>query len=373
MSGPLAEVVLETERLVLRPYTAGDAADARLACNDPVTRRWIPLPDPYDEAVAHAWVTDLSHRPRLAGTGAMFAVVERDSGRLVAGFGMHAVDERDKCGEIGYWVAPWARGRGYAPEATRRMARYGFEELRLGRVELLIDPANGASHRVAAKAGFTAEGVRVGAGRHGDSRIDLAAWRLLPDDPYPAPRPLPDAAECSDGVVTIRPARPSDADGVYAERTDPEYARWSTPGGPSQPPRSVEQARRRLEEAEWQWLSGQAARFAVLDAASGDYAGSIGVHPYLPEWGVAVVSYAMHPGFRGRGLLRRAVPMVARWAFDEAGLARLEAGVAIGNPASMRVAEAIGFRREGVLRSLQPLAGGRTDQALYSLLPGDLP
>lgn len=373
MSEPLPEVVLKTERLMLRPYSGADAADVRLACNDPITRRWIPLPDPYDDEVARSWVTDRSHQARQAGNGAMFAVVARDSGRLVGGFGLRNVYERDKCGEIGYWVAPWARGRGYAPEATRRIARYGFDDLGLGRVELLIDPANRASHRVAAKSGFSAEGVRVAAGQHRDHRIDLAAWRLLPDDPYPAARLLPDTAECSDGVVTIRPARPEDADGVYAERTDPEYARWSTPGGPSQPPRSVEEVRRRLEEAVWQWLSGQAARFAVIDTASGEYAGSVGVHPYLPEWGVAVVSYAMHPAFRGRGLLRRAVPMVARWAFDEAGLARLEAGVAIGNPASMRVAEAIGFRREGVVRSLQPLAGGRTDQVLYGLLPGDLP
>jgi RimJ/RimL family protein N-acetyltransferase len=370
VTGPLPEAVLETERLILRPYVAGDAPDVKLACTDPVTRRWIPLPDPYDDEVARSWVTDLSHRARRAGTGAMFAVVARSTRRLVAGFGLHGVSERDSLGEIGYWVAPWARGNGYATEAARRLARYGFDELGLGRVEILVEPANAASHRVAVRAGCTYEGLRVSAGRHGDRRVDLAAWRLLPDDPYPAARLLPAAGERSDGVVTVRPARPEDAEGAFAERSDPVYARWLPTN--LLPTRSVEQVGRHLEEAEWRWLSGQAAAFAVIDMATGEYAGNVTIRPTLPAWGVAAVSYAAHPAFRGRGLLRRALPMVSRWAFVEAGLARLEAGVATGNLASTRVAEAAGFRREGVRRSLQPLPGERTDQIMFSLLPGDL-
>ncbi|PZS36972.1 MAG: GNAT family N-acetyltransferase [Pseudonocardiales bacterium] len=377
MTEPLPEIVLETERLILRPYTTADAPDVELACNDPATRRWIPLPDPYDDAVARSWVTDLSHRTRLSGIGTTFAVVARDGGRLVASFGLHELSRRNKSAEMGYWVAPWARGHGYGVEAARRIAAYAFDGpgrgLGLGRLEVLVDPANAASHRLAVRAGYSYEGLRLAAGVHGDHRVDLSVWRLLPGDPYPAPRLFPDAAECSDGVVTVRPTGPRDTEGVYAERTDPEYARWATPWGPGGPPRSVEEVRRRLEEVEWRWLSGQMTRFAVIDTASGKYAGSVSVHPKDLVWQVAVVGYAMHPAFRGRGYLRRAVPMVARWAFDDAGLARLEAGIATGNHASVRVAEAIGFRREGVMRRLQPLAGGRIDQVFYGLLPGDLP
>ncbi len=372
MSEPLPEAVLRSERLVLRPYLPQDADDVQRACNDPLIRRWIPLPDPYDSAAARAWVTDLSHRPRRSGTGSMFAVAARDDGRLVAAFGLHGIG-RDRLAEIGYWVAPWARGNGYAAEAARRLARHAFDDLGVGRVEILVEPANAASHRVAVRAGCSHEGLRASAGAHGERRVDLVAWRLLPDDSYPAPRLLPDPAECSDGVVTARAARPADAGDAFVERSDPEYARWATPGGPAAPPQSVEEELQRLLELDWRWLAGQAARFAVVDTATGSYAGGIGVYPSSPVWQAAIIGYSMHPAFRGRGMLRRALPMVCRWAFAEAGFARLEASVAVGNVASLRVAEAAGFRREGILRQVQPLADGRTDHVLYSLLPGDLP
>ena len=370
MTTPLAETELLTERLILRPYQIGDAADVELACNDPLTRRWIPLPDPYDAAVARDWVTDQSHRLAAAGTGVNFAVLTRDGGRLIGGFGLHGIDDRDRQGEIGYWVAPWARGQGYAAESVRRIAQYAFDELRLGRIEVRVQPANAASHRVAAKAGCTYEGLHTSASTFGDGRIDLAVWRLLPGDPYPARRALPDAAEQSDGIVSIRPARLEDAPGRYAERADIEYQRWLPAG--AHPPPTLAGARQWLEGAAWRWVSGQAAGFAVVDVASGEYAGSVEIYLDRPAWATATVGYSTHPAFRQRRFLRRALPLVAQWAFADAGLGRLEAGVAVDNIASARTAESAGFTLEGTLRRSQPVAAGRTDMLLYSLLPADL-
>lgn len=370
MSEPFPEVTLESDRLILRPYRLEDAPDVQLACNDPEIQRWVPLPTPYDDEVARSWVSDLSHRPRLAGTGVTFAVLSKETGRLVAGFALIGVDARSKTAEIGYWVAPWARRMGYAVEATRRLAAYGFTELGLGRLELLVEPANGASHRVAVKAGCAPEGLRVSALMSRTGRVDVAVWRLLPDTVFPLPRLLPDAAERSDGEVVVRPLQPGDVDGVCAERTDPEYLRWLAVVTPADRP-YTDVIRERLAETEWRWLSGQAAGFAVVDAATGSYAGSVEVYLDRPEWRTATLGYATHPGFRRRGFMRRALPLVAGWAFDEAGLARLEAGVAAGNVGSQRTAEAAGFRREGVLRGAQPLPAGRSDMVLYGMLPQD--
>jgi RimJ/RimL family protein N-acetyltransferase len=67
-----------------------------------------------------------------------------------------------------------------------------------------------------------------------------------------------------------------------------------------------------------------------------------------------------------------AVRLLARWAFGEIGLARLELACSTDNEASQRVARRCGFVREGVLRSHVPGQGGRRDTVVYGLLPGEL-
>jgi RimJ/RimL family protein N-acetyltransferase len=75
---------------------------------------------------------------------------------------------------------------------------------------------------------------------------------------------------------------------------------------------------------------------------------------------------------RGHGAATRAVRLLARWAFDDLGIARLELTCGPDNTASQRVAERCGFTREGVLRSHMPFKGGRRDTVMFSLLPGEL-
>jgi RimJ/RimL family protein N-acetyltransferase len=67
------------------------------------------------------------------------------------------------------------------------------------------------------------------------------------------------------------------------------------------------------------------------------------------------------------------VRLLARWAFEH-GCERLQIRADTENEASMRVAERVGFRREGVLRSIRfnPRLGRRMNFALYSLLPDEI-
>ena len=89
--------------------------------------------------------------------------------------------------------------------------------------------------------------------------------------------------------------------------------------------------------------------------------------------GLAAVGYWLRPEARGRGAATIALQLVARWAFDEVGVQRLELTTAPENVASQRVAERAGFIREGVLRRLVATkTNGRQDTVLFSLLPADL-
>jgi RimJ/RimL family protein N-acetyltransferase len=146
-------------------------------CQDPEIPRWIPvIPRPYTREDARAFVSG-----ELLEPGGHHFAVEQD-GELVASIGLR-VDHRGN-GEIGYWCAAEARGRGVVTRCVRRLCRYAFEELELGRLEVVVDPENIASRRVAEKAGFVEEGVLRSHLSHPDGRRrDSVMYSLLPSDP----------------------------------------------------------------------------------------------------------------------------------------------------------------------------------------------
>jgi RimJ/RimL family protein N-acetyltransferase len=78
------------------------------------------------------------------------------------------------------------------------------------------------------------------------------------------------------------------------------------------------------------------------------------------------------PEHRGRQVARRAVRLIVGWALDGLRLARVQLMADVQNVPSQRVAEACGFRREGVLRSYEERLGERVDYVMFSVLPGEL-
>lgn len=76
---------------------------------------------------------------------------------------------------------------------------------------------------------------------------------------------------------------------------------------------------------------------------------------------VAEIGYVIDVAARGRGIAPRAVDVVARWAFEELDVARMEARTYLDNPASHKVAERAGFAPEGVERRSVYVLGGPQD------------
>lgn len=123
------------------------------------------------------------------------------------------------------------------------------------------------------------------------------------------------------------------------------------------------------------WKDGTHAAFAVTDAGTEEVLGSIGIHWLDLDNRVAEVGYWVRSEARGRGVATRATRLVSRWALTDCGMKRLQLRADQRNVASQRVAEAAGFRREGVLRSSRFNArqGRRVDFVMYSLLADELP
>ena len=361
---------IEAPGVRLRLFTEEDIPALVAAADDPTVARFLHLlPTPYRIEDAAWWVAVGSPGIWAAG-GAQHALVDPVTDRVIGAIGLNQMGKERRLGEIGYWVAAAARGRGVATAATRALTGWAFGH-GFERVELLAEPENAASLRVALAAGYRYECVRRSAGpsREG-GRHDLLAFARLPGDPPgPVTRLLPDlpGGELTDGVVTLRRLRPSDVDDAYEHRQDPAVIATTVP------PVAASRAdlARRCARAEGHWLLGERADLTIRDAATGRYAGEIGLYYQEPRTGQAIIGYSVSAPWRGRGLATRAVRLVARWAF-EAGIPRLIAGTAPENIGSQRVLAKAGFQREGYQRSRLPGVGGtRIDDVLFALLPTD--
>lgn len=180
-----APVVLQGERVTLSAPTESDVDRIAELCRDPDIAGWTTVPQPYDRAHAHAFVTGLVADGWASGRSRTWAIREDPSGEL---HGMVALDRiQEGAAEIGFWLAPEARGRGYMTEAVGRVLDHAFgtapEGLGLHRVEWHAFAGNAASAAVARRAGFRFEGVaRLGAAQRGSRRDDWQAG-LLADDP----------------------------------------------------------------------------------------------------------------------------------------------------------------------------------------------
>ncbi|MFD3851547.1 GNAT family N-acetyltransferase [Streptomyces microflavus] len=179
------ETTLRSERLTLRPFSALDIPGVQVGCSDTATQRWLPLARPYTRDNATTWCTVTAHALRQSGDGIHFAVTGHPSARLVANVGLRHTDWDTLTTEIGYWVAPGARGDGIATEAVRRVAEWLFTERSFERLELRAAEGNTASRRVAVKAGMTQEGVLRSAGVTHGGRVNLVLFACLPDETVP--------------------------------------------------------------------------------------------------------------------------------------------------------------------------------------------
>jgi RimJ/RimL family protein N-acetyltransferase len=181
---------------------------------------------------------------------------------------------------------------------------------------------------------------------------------------------LPTTPPLADAVVLMRPWREADVPANLMAFGDPVVQRFSWP---RTTPYTEQDARSFFIEQERARLRGEEVSFAFVEPSDDEVVlGGGSLYDVDPTQGRAAVGFWLAPEARGRGVATHAIRLVAQWAFEGLGVARLELTCAPDNHASQRVAERCGFTREGVLRSHLPFKGGRRDTVLFSLLPGEL-
>lgn len=184
-------LTVATPRLQVRQLAGGDATAVAEVLADKQTQRWLPpLLDGAPAAAgdepgvidAHAWCTEVAAVRRARGEGDHYGMVRREDEALVGCVWIIHTDWVTRITEVGYAVAPHARGFGLAAEAVDGVSIALLLEHGFQRIELRVAPGNVASRRVAEKAGFTYEGLLRNAGHVHGGRVDLEVWSLVTAD-----------------------------------------------------------------------------------------------------------------------------------------------------------------------------------------------
>jgi RimJ/RimL family protein N-acetyltransferase/acyl-CoA hydrolase len=145
-------VILETERLLIRPWQAGDRDAFVAMASDPEVMHYVRAGAPYTEPEVEEFLARQARQESELGV-CMGAVVEKSSGEIVGVTGIQPLGTTGDM-EIGWWVRRDRWGRGYATEAGRAAMRHVLDALGRTRVLAIIDPGNDASVAVAARLGF---------------------------------------------------------------------------------------------------------------------------------------------------------------------------------------------------------------------------
>ncbi|MBR2616551.1 MAG: GNAT family N-acetyltransferase [Clostridia bacterium] len=157
-SGPIRKSfrtipTLETERLILRKILPEDEEDMYEYSRDPETSKYLLWEPHTSRAFTRAHIAYLQKAYRDA---AFFdwALVEKESGKMIGTCGFTEIYESKRCAEVGYVLSPLYHRRGLAPEALGRVLQYGFEILGLKSVCARFMEDNEASQKVLKRMGF---------------------------------------------------------------------------------------------------------------------------------------------------------------------------------------------------------------------------
>ena len=143
-------MILETERLIMRPWTEEDAEECYKYAKDPLIGPPAGWPAHTSVENSRQIIRDILSAPET------YAIVLKEMGLPVGSIGLHRTDlaSKDDEMELGYWIGVPYWGQGLVPEASREVLRHAFEDLHLARIWCGYYEGNEKSKRVQEKLGF---------------------------------------------------------------------------------------------------------------------------------------------------------------------------------------------------------------------------
>ncbi len=177
--------------------------------------------------------------------------------------------------------------------------------------------------------------------------------------------------ELSSNRILLRAFRLEDATAIYDAvcESKPELSRWLPWCGADYGQNDTLEFLNHRGES---YRNHEEHAFAIIERASGRFLGATGVNQIDRSARRANLGYWLRTSATGEGYATEATLLVARWAFAELGLERIEIVAATSNEASQRVALRAGAQREGVARRRLRIGDEQRDAVVFSLVPSDL-
>ena len=169
------------------------------------------------------------------------------------------------------------------------------------------------------------------------------------------------------GRLILRKIAMRDAPDVFAYSRDPEVARhvlWSAQ-------KNIGEARDFCRFQLRRYRRDEPSSWGIILRQSGRLVGTIGYMEYNEDHGCVELGYSLARSCWNQGYMSEALSRVIDYTFETMDVNRIEAQHELTNPASGRVMEKCGMRREGILRQRLYNKGHYVDVALYAILRGD--
>lgn len=163
--------ILETERLVLRPFQLDDSEKVEILAGDKlVASTTLNIPHPYPKGGAKEWIA--THETSFhEGKGVTYAITHKQTSELIGAISLMNLTPSHQA-ELGYWIGVPYWNKGYCTEAGREIIQYGFIDRMLNRIHACYLSRNPASGRVMEKLGMRYEGTR---------RQHILKWGIFED------------------------------------------------------------------------------------------------------------------------------------------------------------------------------------------------
>ncbi len=177
---------LITKRLILRPFNSGDIKDIQKNINNLNVTKWLlVVPYPYRMKDAKWWVDQCKKEYKNKKRNKYnFGIELKKERKIIGGISLDHADKFQEKATVGYWLGEDYWKSGYGSEALNAILKFGFNKLKLRRIEAEVFAGNPSSGKLLEKFGAKLEGRRKKACRcRADKKIkDDLIYGLLKEE-----------------------------------------------------------------------------------------------------------------------------------------------------------------------------------------------
>ncbi|MGH4125516.1 MAG: GNAT family N-acetyltransferase [Clostridium sp.] len=150
----MININIETDNLIIRPFSPSDVKDAAYYSQQPKVSYWMADMVMHDETEALDWIQWINKRFDIIEPFIMLAIEHKDEHKCIGFVGVHAQAMVDNEVEISYSVSDNYQGKGYGTEAAKALIKWVFKNTELKELVAIVKPDNTSSNTVIKKLGF---------------------------------------------------------------------------------------------------------------------------------------------------------------------------------------------------------------------------